>query len=167
MSYKDQYSYWLNVVPCRDDTPTTETPSIVISLQNEYCVWPAGPLVLSTMPVKDNGRVHFRISGEVNPDEGTVEENADLHQGIARVARQYPAWRFEFKEIDEDNKSFEKYTVWEEGREFRNTSSRMVHAEDDYDAPTINDIIAFLRSENMLEAARRVKAAFLPKSEDI
>ena len=134
---RTRYSYWLEAVP-KPGKENSGTDRLIQAMRNEGLLLPEGPLEAS---VKDGGIVH----AEVNPSWGTVEKDDSIAEAIGRLAASFPDFTFTLDEMDEEDKSNQTFTRWENGKLARRGFARLVPANQDYDDLTVKSILDCLR----------------------
>lgn len=153
MSIRHEFSYWLTAKPV-SGLLDESADAFVEALQNQGVAEPDGDLYMEI------DITSMEITGEVNPDIGTVPENNSLLEGLKIVAAQFPQFDIEFQEIDEEDHSHETLTKFHDGKIVEEGMSRTVGPDSKYDQPTVTAIADYLDRNGYHRLAEVIKANF-------
>lgn len=157
---KHEFSYWLNVSADKNlgaDRFNNSAKRLETALRGHDCLWPEGPLVL-TVDADD-----MTVSGEVNPVSGTVTEDSDIENRITKVMAGFPEFDGSFLEMDEEDKSIQRLSTYKMGALTQQRVSRLVPAENSYDAVTVKAIAGYLNASGREAIAHEVLEQFFEK----
>ena len=155
MADRHYFSYWLTVKP--QHWNKDENAKFLASMKAHDCIWPEGPLVMKIDSMEGE------ISGEVNPDSGSVMEDIELLDNLAKVAAEFPDFNIEIKEMDEEDKSVERTTWFEKGQKVREGYARVVPSDKQYDEHTVRAAADWLRMQLQGRLAKQLEAIMLDK----
>ena len=99
------------------------------------------------------------LNGEVNPNEGTIEEDDSMVEQLDKIAAQFPDYDFVFEERDEDDHANVALTTWVGGNNMGTAYARTLEPRE-LDKVTIDAIVAFLLDSEYDLAADLVASNF-------
>lgn len=152
MSIRHQFSYWLTATPVDPRSPRTD--ELLQALDAAGLLAPEGPLVAKI------GAGHV-LAAEVDPKNGTVEEDSCLADMVDGVAKGFPDYDVELRELDEEDHANACATTWAGGARQDTKYARLVDPGD-YDRATAAAISEHLHGLGMDDAADAVDAEFPP-----
>lgn len=134
---RHQYSYWLTAEPA-SPVPSGEAGRLLRALKNEGLLIPEGSLEAS---LEGNG-----ISAEVDPRRGTCERDDGIREAVAGIAQSFPDFTFELRELDEEDRSCQVFSRWEDGLVAVRRRSRLVPASREYGGWTVKRVLSCLEA---------------------
>ena len=143
---RNQFSYWLDITG-------EDIPKAIRMLEQD------GTLVCS---VEQDNSASFCV----DEDLGTIEEWTDMETVLLSVSTGCPKAVLSMLAIDEDTKE-EWRLVLAGGSCVKDVRSRVIGADDGYDAVTMEDIAKFLEEEGMTDAACAVRNEYPKRKETI
>lgn len=160
MSVRHQYSYWLTIMPI----PGRPSPSLETVLKDMkdndllYKSKSAGTYLVATIDEKEN-----TLSAEVNPYWGTVEEDRDLLPQIEKLAARFPDFHITLEELDEEDKSQQRRTVFINGKLYKQHYLRSIPLGNEYDTQTVSAIFSWLQKQGCHDIANKIHSKFYGK----
>ena len=135
---KHQFSYWLDAVPVNGADDRCD--EFYKALVDKDIARPNGP-----MYVEFNACGHpASFAGQIEPDWGTVAEDESLLEILTDIAKDFPDFNIDFREIDEEDHSVERLTKFHDGKIIHSAASRVISADELYDMPTVRSIAKYL-----------------------
>ena len=127
MSYRYDYSYWLNATPI---TGNPDPDDFIKAMRANELLYPEGSLVTE---IHDDGS----ISAEVRPEDGTVEEDEYIVGNLDKVAAACPEYEITLRATNEEDHSQNAVTTWLNGQNTGTAYGRMIDPGE-YDDVSIN-----------------------------
>lgn len=128
MSVRYQFSYWLEAKPIN---ASADPDAFIAALTAESLVLPEGYLDVTEDPQTKS------VSAEVDPKEGTVEEDTGLEEAIDRVAAKCPGYEITLRSNNEEDRAESSVTTWVAGKNMGTAYSRTIEPGE-LDGVTIN-----------------------------
>lgn len=142
---RDQFSYWITVTP--DKTLPGPRGGLLKALAAALAQTPVlDPCSLLRI---DPDSEEECLCIEVNPTVGTIEEDTGIRTALDAFVPQWPGFRFELTELDEDDKSVQIHSVWHAGKLVRRGHARLVRADEHYDRVTADLMLDFLFGDRL------------------
>lgn len=151
---RHQCSYWVAVTPSEPDSPLKHSLAEMLKILQE-----------SRLGEKEIGLVFeisdgARIMGQVDPDVGTIEECSDIADIVEELARLHYDYRFALEEIDEEDHSNGRTTVWDKGSKIIESFARIVPSGASWDKTTVLAIVDELKQSGHADLADRIHEKF-------
>lgn len=155
---RHQFSYWLSA---SIEDPSVKNPeAILTNVLNDLNTSEISDIM--TFELKHDEDGGYVVSGEVNPNAGTTEEDSSIIDNVAAIAAKYPCTHVQLDEIDEDDKSYACSTEWLGGVETAKRFRRVIEPGE-YDEATIEGISAWLENQGHPDLANKIRSQAFTK----
>lgn len=152
MSYRPQFSYWLQINPTEKHKTPKPAPEYILAKLKSSNLANVMRFQLQTNEPS--------ITGEINPYWGTIGKTNSIRTTIQEISAKFPNYTFRLEADNEEDTSDQTIYIIIDGQIVKCRTARVIKADDIHDKMTLQAVCEYLTNTGRSGIAAELEQEF-------